>query len=94
MFDDGWDAYPMPIRARWSCFSRLAILRWWKEHQNFCKTMPKSMRQTFCMVFQPMSLYHSISHPYGPNKQCLMDEMPISNVHGSQMVAIFKSCRL
>jgi hypothetical protein len=33
---------------------------------------------------------HSISHPYGPNKQCLMDEMTISNVHGSQMELIFR----
>jgi hypothetical protein len=29
------------------------------------------------MVFQPMSLYDSISYPYWPNKQCLMNEMPI-----------------
>jgi hypothetical protein len=57
-------------------FFRLVIIRCWKEHQNFYKTKPKSMRQTFCMP-QPMSLYHSISHPYGPNKQYLMDEMPI-----------------
>jgi hypothetical protein len=76
MFDDGWDAYSMSMGARWSCFSRLAILRWWKEHQNFCKTKPKSMRQTFCIP-HPMSLFHSVSHPYGPNKQCLMDEMRI-----------------
>jgi hypothetical protein len=73
---DGWDAYSMSTGARQGCFSRLAILRWWKEHKNFCKTKLKSMRQTFCMP-HPMSLYHSVSRPYGPNKQCLMDEMPI-----------------
>jgi hypothetical protein len=38
----------------------------------------------------PMTLYHSISHPYGPNKQCLMDEMPIFNVHGSQIELIIR----
>jgi hypothetical protein len=35
---------------------------------------PKSMRQTTCMS-QPSSFIYGYSHPYGWNKQCLMDEM-------------------
>jgi hypothetical protein len=55
-----------------------------KNIRSGSKTKPKSMRQTFCMPL-PMSLYHSISHPYGPNKQCLMRMRCLFNVHGSQM---------
>jgi hypothetical protein len=36
----------------------------------------KSMRQTIYRS-QPLTTYHFILHSYDPNKQCLMDEMPI-----------------
>jgi hypothetical protein len=47
-----------------------------KKGQDWLNTKQKSMRQTIYWP-QPLSTYHFILHSYEPNKQCLMDEMPI-----------------
>jgi hypothetical protein len=73
---DGWDAHPMPMGVSWSwvlcycgCWSQTNV-------QDWSKSQPKSMRQTIYRS-QPLCTYHFILHSFEPNKQCLMDEMPI-----------------
>jgi hypothetical protein len=69
----------MPIQCLWESvgvgFLAIAAADS-KKGQDWLNSKQESMRQTIYRS-QPLSTYHFILHSQEPNKQCLMDEMPI-----------------